>query len=178
MQQEDSAIDEELSIMNEEQEANYSFANQILATKISSLNLRPAITLSEFATVSDAIELMKDKSSTSIIITRAGMLTGIVTHQDIFYKVTGKIMDTTLVSISEIMTPRPIALMGKDSIAYVLTNMQLGGYQHIPIVDLSNKPTHIVTVKEVLEFIVELLPEEVINLTSEPFRGESNRYSA
>ena len=46
--------------------------------------------------------------------------------------------------------------------------MSVGGYRHVPIVDRENKPIGIVSVKDVVNFIVEHYPQEILNLPPEP----------
>ncbi|MCC7536176.1 MAG: CBS domain-containing protein, partial [Deltaproteobacteria bacterium] len=44
------------------------------------------------------------------------------------------------------------------------------GYRHIPVLDEHGKPAHIVSVRDVLGYIAEHFPQEVLNVPSEPTR--------
>ena len=71
-----------------------------------------------------------------------------------------------------------LGLMATDMIAYVMNNMHVGGYRHVPIVDENNVPISIVSIKDVMSFILDYFPEEILNITGEPFRGTPFRESA
>ena len=52
---------------------------------------------------------------------------------------------------------------------------QVGGYRHIPIVDQSDRPVSIVSIKDVVTFLLDYFPAEITNLTGEPYRGPKLR---
>jgi hypothetical protein len=41
----------------------------------------------------------------------------------------------------------------------------------VPIVDSEGRPESIVSIKDVMRFVLSHFPEEVINTVSEPYRG-------
>ena len=41
--------------------------------------------------------------------------------------------------------------------------MSVGGFRHVPIVDAEGRPVHVVSVRDVVEFLVEAFPQEVLN---------------
>ena len=61
------------------------------------------------------------------------------------------------VPIAEIMTPSPVTLDARDSIAYALHAMDLGGYRHMPIVDEEGRPIGIISVRDILGFLMQQL---------------------
>ena len=48
--------------------------------------------------------------------------------------------------------------------AYALNKMSVGGFRHIPVVDDEYRPAFVVSVRDVVEFLVEYFPREVLNL--------------
>jgi CBS domain-containing protein len=66
------------------------------------------------------------------------------------------------------MTPAPEALRTKDPVAYAINKMSVGRFRHVPIVDDAGRPAGILSARDVLDFIVELCPEEILNLPPEP----------
>ena len=59
--------------------------------------------------------------------------------------------------IRELMTPNPETLGPDDGIAFALNRMILRGYRHIPIVDDSGAPLAVLSLREVVSFIVSAL---------------------
>jgi CBS domain-containing protein len=80
--------------------------------------------------------------------------------------------------VSDAMTADPITLRADDPIVYAAHNMQIGGYRHIPIVDENDAPVSIVSIKDVVRYVLSHFPEDVYNITQEPYRGPVTRESA
>jgi CBS domain-containing protein len=53
-------------------------------------------------------------------------------------------------------------------VAYAVNKMSTGGFRHVPLVDDAGRATGMVSAGDVLEYLVELCPEEVRNLPPEP----------
>jgi len=65
------------------------------------------------------------------------------------------------------MTPNPETLHLDDGIPFALNRMIVGGFRHLPIVDSTGVPLAVVSLREVVAFIVSLLPSRVLNLPPE-----------
>jgi CBS domain-containing protein len=46
--------------------------------------------------------------------------------------------------------------------------MSVGRFRHIPLVDERNVPVGMLSIRDIIDFIVELIPEAVLNLPSSP----------
>jgi len=66
-------------------------------------------------------------------------------------------------------------LQKSDKLAYVLNNMHVGGYRHVPVVDENEVPTGIISVKDVIQYILDFFPKSVANLCDQPYRGVTSR---
>jgi CBS domain-containing protein len=42
--------------------------------------------------------------------------------------------------------------------------MSVGGFRHVPVVDGEHRPAFVVSVRDVVEYLVEAFPREVLNL--------------
>ncbi|MGH2575518.1 MAG: CBS domain-containing protein, partial [Ignavibacteria bacterium] len=58
----------------------------------------------------------------------------------------------------------PETLNYSDSIANALNLMSIGGYRHIPIVDNENRPAGVISIKDIVNFIVDHFHDEILNL--------------
>jgi CBS domain-containing protein len=72
------------------------------------------------------------------------------------------------------MTREPETLRRDDRIVWALNLMHMGGYRHVPLVDEANRPVGVISVKDIVEFIIELMPGPVLNLPPDPHRPPSN----
>ena len=175
----DDIIDEELQIASEQdQNQKKVLSGDIFELPITELDLPTAVCLEENSKYRRGTKPYAGKEIGSIIIVNNRKLSGIVTERDILLKVAGLPIDLQKETVKSIMTSNPTSLLGSDMIAYVMNNMHVGGYRHVPIVDEHNVPISMISIKDVMSFILEYFPEEIQNITGEPFRGEHLRESA
>ena len=66
------------------------------------------------------------------------------------------------------MTSNPESLRPTDSIAYALNKMSLGDYRHIPLVNSAREPVGIVSVKDIVTYLVRFFPKSIMNLPTMP----------
>ena len=135
----------------------------ILETVISDLPLRDPIVVDAMSTVSEAIQAMNEHHTGCVLVQRAGKLVGIFTERDVLTKVFYR-DDCRTAPVGEVMTANPETLQADDGIAFALNKMSVGGYRHIPIVESGGKPVGVLSVRDVVDFLVEIFPQEVLNL--------------
>ena len=67
--------------------------------------------------------------------------------------------------IGDVMTPNPENLVrARATVAYVLNKMSVGGFRHVPVVDDEHRPVCVISVSDVVNFLVNAFPREVLNL--------------
>ena len=81
--------------------------------------------------------------------------------------------DFKKVKLTDVMTADPETLSVGDRIAFALKQMHLGGFRHIPVID--NDCWRIVSVRDIASWIVELFPDQVLNLPPDADVREPNR---
>lgn len=166
----DEILDEEWSIMYEESAKVKVLDSDTFKKPVKNIKARKPVVLEIGKTGKDAVELMQQKKVSCVLVVRQGKLAGILTGRDILMKLIGSGKDFDRVRVEEIMTPDPEAFEPDDSIAFVLNAMAVGGYRHVPIVDPDNKPIAVISMRDIVNFIVEHFPEEVLNLPPRPIR--------
>jgi CBS domain-containing protein len=112
----------------------------------------------------------------ALLVTRAGRLTGIFTERDVLNKIAGRGLDFSTIVVKTYMTPDPETLGLDDMIAYALNMMSVGGYRHVPLVDGDHRPVGMVSVRDVVEMIVENFPKDVLNLPPDPGHETRSEY--
>ena len=144
----------------------------IMETPISDLPLRDPILIDASATVADAVKSMNEHHTGCILVGREGKLVGIFTERDVLTKDFFR-ADSHTVPVETVMTKNPETLEADNSIAYALNKMSVGGYRHIPIVE-GDKPVGVLSVRDIVDFLVELFPEDVLNLPPTPNNALTN----
>lgn len=139
----------------------------ILTTPIRSLNLGTPILVDIGATVEQAVAAMNEHHTGCVLVGRDGKLAGIFTERDLLTRVVFR-GDNRRTSVALVMTPEPETLDPSANIAYALNKMSVGGYRHIPIVENDGTPIAVVSIRDLVDFMVELFPTGVINLPHQP----------
>jgi CBS domain-containing protein len=139
----------------------------ILGAPIRALDPRKAVTVPETATIREAIHLMLEGEIGAVLVVRDGRSVGIFTERDVLRRVATTGMDLSR-PVAEVMTRDPEVLDPDDGIAFALNRMIVGGFRHVPIVAGEGKPLAVLSLREVVSFVVSLLPARVLNLPPEP----------
>ena len=140
---------------------------ELLETPLSDLKRAPAVTVSPEATVTAAADVMRKKRISAVLVKKGKKLVGIFTERDLV----SRAMATKAwgrAPVKKFMTPSPETLKPGDPVAYALNKMSVGRFRHVPLVKADGSPAGVVSIRDIIDFIVELCPEEVLNLPSEP----------
>jgi CBS domain-containing protein len=141
-----------------------------LQTPIAELRRAAAVTVTPDAPVQKAVDLMRAKKVSAVLVVeraKARRLLGIFTERDLVNRALPS-RGWAKARVDRFMTKAPEALRAKDPVAYGVNKMSVGGFRHVPIVDDAGRPAGILSARDVLDFVVELCPEELLNLPPEP----------
>jgi CBS domain-containing protein len=147
-----------------------SIRAEIFDTPIRDLPLRVPIAVDIDTAVADAIELMNEHHIGCVLVMQRGRLAGIFTERDVLTKVVFR-HDGALLPVEAVMTPNPETLEMDGTIAYALNLMSVGGYRHLPVIDRDGQPVAVLSVRDIVDFLVQSYPEEVLNLPPCPSKG-------
>ena len=144
------------------------FDQQLLREPLTMLPVQRPLTLAPDASVSEAMRAMQRKHTGCVIITGDGstrtQLEGIFTERDVLFRIVDRGRNPAALALSEVMTPEPETLSVRATVAYVLNKMAVGGFRHVPVVDDQQRPKGVVSVRDVVTFLVDAFPREVMNL--------------
>jgi CBS domain-containing protein len=145
---------------------------------LQQLMSKDAITVEEDQTVGEAMAKMQQSEYGAVLVTHDGKLTGMLTERDLICHVIGVVDDYEQARVGDVMQRDPIRLQKSDPIVYALHDMQVEGYRHVPIVDAEDRPVSVVSIKDVVRYILSHFPKDVYNVTPEPYRGPKKREGA
>ena len=143
-----------------------SLFHAVTTDPILSLNPKTPLTVGPEVSIAEAVKIMQEKRIGALLIEKENKLLGIVTERDILFKVTGKGVDIENTAVEAIMTSHPESLTQEDQILYALNRMTIGGYRHIPLTDLEGQLTGIISVKDIVEYLVSLVEKAVLDHSS------------
>lgn len=121
-------------------------------------------------TIGEAARVMKERRIGCVLVENGGKLVGIFTERDILTKLVGTGYDPARVQVDGVMTRNPETLTPDDPIAYAMQIMSVGGFRHVPLVDADQRPVDILSVKDIVDYVVEHFPREILNIPPEPGR--------
>jgi len=127
-------------------------SQDLLVQPLSSLlRRRSPVTLAVGSTVADAVRMMVDHDVSSLMITDAGRLVGILTDKDLRRRVLGSgVADLVSVHVDTVMTPSPITMTVDNSSFDALMAMTDAHVRHLPLVDAQTRPVGLISVTDVM----------------------------
>ena len=140
---------------------------------IRALGLGRPITVRSDATLQATVETLQREHIGCVLVTdESGKLAGIFTERDLLTKVALRSLDWNEERVADYMTADPETLRPDDRIAWALKLMHVGGYRHVPLTDEAGRPVGVISVKDIVDFIVDLFPAPVLNLPPDPRRTD------
>jgi CBS domain-containing protein len=144
------------------------FDSDLLREPLKALPVRKPLIFSGRDTVTAAMRAMQNDHRGCVIVTddgtSRGKLAGIFTERDVLFRIVDQGRNPATLPLTDVMTPDPEVLPVKSTVAYALNKMSLGGFRHLPVVDEEYRPTFVVSVRDIVGFLVEAFPREVFNL--------------
>ena len=164
--------DDELEVLEGDEAApevgrHRDVGREMLETAIGDLKRLPPVTVAPTATVARAAERMRKKKVGAVLVKKGSALVGIFTERDLV----SRAMATprwASAPVKKFMTSRPETLKLADPVAYALNKMSVGRFRHVPLLDGRGRLAGIISIRDIVDFIVELCPEEILNLPSQP----------
>jgi len=170
----DEWIEEDLNVLADRagDKAPRVLDQRMIREPIRVLEPRRPLSLPPSASVRDAIGMMREHRVGCVLVIEAGVLVGIITERDLLLK-----LDRADVArpIRDFMTPDPEVLAATDPIVYALNKMSVGGFRHVPLVDDERRPVGIISVKDIVDYIVDFFPNDVLTLPPDATRGQAWR---
>jgi len=149
----DEWLEEDLSLLTGGGQAPRVLDQRMIREPIRSLAPRPPVCVAPTDTVIDAIRMMREHRIGCVLVIERERLLGIVTERDF-------------------MTPDPEVLSPDDPIVYALNKMSVGGFRHVPLVGEAGQPLGVVSVKDIVDYITDFFPNDVLTVPPDPARGE------
>jgi CBS domain-containing protein len=114
------------------------------------------------------IAIQRSGTGDSVVVAdRAGRLVGVLTERDIVARLVGTDEDLAQ-PVETLMNAQPHTLHLDDPIRAVIALMETGRFRNVPIVDDAGVVQGIVRPQDVLRYLAESFPDEVLNLPPRP----------
>lgn len=124
-------------------------------------------TVTPNTTLGDALAQMRAHGGDAILIKDQGRLAGILTERDVLIRVLGAGADETK-PVSNYMTPDPKALSTDSTLFDAMQAMESGHYRNVPLTEPDGTVVGLLRQQDLIEFIAEAFPQEILNLPPRP----------
>ena len=115
------------------------------------------------SSVEEALQVMAEARIGALPVVQGRKVVGVFGERDALLKrlYDGKSLERP---VRDYMTSDPVCLTTHDSIAFALGRMVVGGYRHIPLVNSTGDLEGLLTMRDVMTYVVSFFPDEVLNL--------------
>jgi CBS domain-containing protein len=137
---------------------------KISQEKIKHLKLDTPICIESGTKLEDVVSRMRNEKWNCVLICEKDRCIGIFTERDYLNKILGKQISSS-VPINEFMSTNPRTLTADDTVEQAIRIMKEYGYRNVPLVDRENRCTGLVRIRDIIRYLAELYPEEVLNVS-------------
>ena len=135
--------------------------------KVRSVAQHQPRTVGPAATLADAIAAMRAQGGDAVLVTDGGRLVGILTERDVLTRVLGSAVDEAR-PVSEFMTADPHTLSAEATLLEAMQARESGHYRNVPLVDEQRQVVGMLRQQDLLEYVAEAFPQEILNLPPRP----------
>jgi CBS domain-containing protein len=96
-----------------------------------------------------------------------GRLLGVLTERDIFGRLVGGDVDLGQ-PVETLMTTKPHHLHLEETVRHAIELMQTGRYRNVPLLTEDDQLVGVVRPQDILKYLAEAFPEELLNLPPRP----------
>ena len=133
------------------------------------VNRREPLTVAPGTSLGACLELVEHSGAgDSVVVADSdGTLRGVLTERDIFGLIVGGTVDLAA-SVETLMNVRPQKLHLEQTVHEAIALFADARYRNVPIVDDDDRVVGIVRQQDILKYLAEAFPEELLNLPPRP----------
>jgi CBS domain-containing protein len=154
-----------------------TLAKSLRTDRVSRLTLRDVFSVDQATPIESAVTGMAERGTGCVLVTKDGSLVGIFTERDFLDRVAARSLDVSL-PVSHVMTPSPKTVTKTDTVHVAIELMATGGYRRLPVLGKDGRPVGVLSVKDVVHYLVEYFPARVYNLPPSTGQEQAAREGA
>lgn len=133
------------------------------------LSRRQPVTVPPGTTLGDCVRaIQRSGTGDSVFVCDAsGRLQGVLTERDIFGRIVAGQVDLSR-PVETLMTTEPRTLDLDQTIRDAIELMQTGRYRNVPLVDQRGHLVGVIRQNDIIKYLAESFPEELLNLPPRP----------
>ena len=144
-------------------------APSVADERLKVLSRREPVTVQPGTSLADCIAaIQRTGTGDSVFVTHPdGRLAGVLTERDIFGRIVGGDVDLAQ-PVETMMTTKPHHLHLDETVRDAIELMKTGRYRNVPLLDEEDFLIGVVRPQDILKYLAEAFPEELLNLPPRP----------
>ena len=139
----------------------------ITEEKIKHLDLGRPTCVESGTRLDHVLSSMRTEKQNCVLVCKGPHCIGIFTERDYLNKIIGQNTDISR-PIDDFMSPGPQTLTEEDTVGQAIRIMHQHGYRNVPLVDLKGNCSGLLRIRDIIDFLAELYPQEVLNVPPRP----------
>lgn len=135
--------------------------------KVRAVAEHQPVTVAPDVPLDDALTRMRGGGGEALLIVDSGRLAGILTERDVLTRILGHEVDGSR-PVSDYMTSNPNSLDADATLLEAMKVMESGHYRNLPLVDGSGQVVGMLRQQDLLAYVAEAFPQEILNLPPRP----------
>ena len=145
----------------------------LMEEKLSVLARREPVTVPAATSLHDCVRaIQRTGTGDSVFVTAPDdRLLGVLTERDVFGRLVGEDVATSVdlaQPVETLMTAEPRTLRLDQTVGDAMALMQTGRFRNVPLIDDEGRLVGVVRQVDILKFLAESFPEELLNLPPRP----------
>ena len=134
---------------------------------ISALGLPSPVSIGREASVGEALRAVQSRGVGYVLVVEDGRPVGIMSETEVLMKIVARDVKYDE-GVDKYMTHHPPTLTQSDPIASAIQLMNEGGERNIAIVDETGRAVGVLRTLDIIDFLAEAFPAQVMNLPPRP----------
>jgi CBS domain-containing protein len=141
----------------------------ILEERLRVLSRREPVTVPPATSLAECLRaIQRTGTGDSVFVCdQSGRLIGVLTERDIFARIVAGRVDLAQ-PVETLMTTEPRTLDLDQTIRDAIDLMQTGRYRNVPVVDAGGHLVGVIRQADIIKYLAESFPEELLNLPPRP----------
>jgi CBS domain-containing protein len=140
--------------------------------RLGVLARREPVTVAPHTSLSDCLASIRrgGTGDSVFVVDTTGRLAGVLTERDIFSRLVGGDVDPIDLDqpVETLMTTKPHHLHLEETVRDAIELMQTGRYRNVPLLDDDDILQGVIRPQDILKYLAEAFPEELLNLPPRP----------
>ena len=127
----------------------------LLKDRVSVLSPKEPIVVAPDASVGDVLNILVDREIGCVFIVDDSKVVGVFSERDALLRLDAESVGQLDRPVSDFMTPSPQKITADSKIAFAVRMMDQGSYRHVPVVDDEDRPTGVISVRDILAYLTD-----------------------